>query len=311
MTWKLIRHFDSKSIQVQGAGYMQGPVALNCGNLIRVYYAARDFDGKSFPTYFELDINNLDRIIYIHKDSIIPRGPCGTFDDDGIMPACALQVDENIWMYYSGWNRRITIPYHNTTGLAISEDGGRSFRRMFNGPILDRTPYEPFMSVTPWVIKSDIWSMWYVSGISWIDIDGHLEPTYGIRHAKSIDGITWIREKNFVIPMRHSEEAIARPTVIFKNNTFHMWYSFRNSRNFRDGDGSYRIGYAYSIDGGKWIRADQLNKVPRSGLEWDSHMQCYPYVIDIKENFYMFYNGNSFGKTGIGLAIWEGPLLAK
>lgn len=306
MAWRLLRHFSTNSdLDIQNSRHMQGPVALHCGNFIRVYYADRDLSGKSFPTYFDIDINNLDKIIYSHKDPIISWGPCGTFDDDGIMPACALYVGKYIWMYYSGWNRRITIPYHNTTGLAFSKDGGKSFRRMFNGPILDRTPYEPFMAVTPWVMKSDIWHMWYVSGKSWININGKLEPTYGIRHAKSHDGIIWNREENFVIPMRNSEEAIARPTVIFKNNTFHMWYSYRDSRNFRDGDGSYRIGYSYSIDGKTWIRADQVAEVPRSGLEWDAHMQCYPYVIKINGNFYMFYNGNSFGKTGIGLAIWE------
>jgi hypothetical protein len=34
-------------------------------------------------------------------------------------------------------------------------------------------------------------------------------------------------------------------------------------------------------------------------------MQCYPYVIEINGSFYMFYNGNSFGQSGIGLAVLE------
>ena len=31
-------------------------------------------------------------------------------------------------------------------------------------------------------------------------------------------------------------------------------------------------------------------------------MHCYPHVIKFKKNLYMFYNGNNYGKSGIGLA---------
>jgi hypothetical protein len=33
-------------------------------------------------------------------------------------------------------------------------------------------------------------------------------------------------------------------------------------------------------------------------------MIAYPFVLKHKGQLYMFYNGNGFGKTGIGLAIW-------
>ena len=31
-------------------------------------------------------------------------------------------------------------------------------------------------------------------------------------------------------------------------------------------------------------------------------MMCYPYVFKLKDEYYMLYNGNSFGKNSIGLA---------
>jgi hypothetical protein len=33
-------------------------------------------------------------------------------------------------------------------------------------------------------------------------------------------------------------------------------------------------------------------------------MQTYPLVIQIGTKKYLFYNGNGFGKTGIGWAEW-------
>lgn len=34
-------------------------------------------------------------------------------------------------------------------------------------------------------------------------------------------------------------------------------------------------------------------------------MQCYPYVIAIDGKTYLFYNGNGFGQSGIGLALLD------
>jgi hypothetical protein len=34
-------------------------------------------------------------------------------------------------------------------------------------------------------------------------------------------------------------------------------------------------------------------------------MMAYPFVIDINHRKYMFYNGNGFGKSGIGYAVLE------
>jgi hypothetical protein len=31
----------------------------------------------------------------------------------------------------------------------------------------------------------------------------------------------------------------------------------------------------------------------------------YPFVLRHKNEIYMLYNGNGYGKTGFGLAIWD------
>jgi hypothetical protein len=287
---------------------MQGPVAIALEKNIRVYFAARGMDGRSYPAYLDVAANDPINVLTVHEEPIMPFGGIGTFDDDGSMPACALEVGSEVWMYYSGWNRRTTIPYHNTTGLARSSTGGQTFRRAFDGPILDRTPDEPFMAVTPWVRRNGgEWEMWYVSGTGWIAVDGRLEPTYGIQYAESADGINWKRFGKLVIPMRHENEAIARPTVVKRDGRYHMWYSYRDSVDFRDGKGSYQIGYSFSANGRDWIRQDANSGIGR-GSGWESTMQCYPYVLELGNDLLLFYNGNSFGQTGIGCAVWEGPL---
>ena len=82
-----------------------------------------------------------------------------------------------------------------------------------------------------------------------------------------------------------------------------MWFCYRSSNDFRDGIGSYKIGYAYSLDLINWIREDSLAGISLSNEGWDSKMICYPYVVETKYGIYMFYNGNGFGKSGFGYAI--------
>ncbi len=310
MAWKKLgRTFCLPASDARPRTHVQGPVAIALTDRVRVYLAARDSNGRSYPLFVDVSLEDPTRVLQVHDQAIIPYGHIGMFDDDGIMPACAMSVEDEIWLYYSGWNQRVTIPYHNTTGLAKSFDGGITFVRAFDGPILDRTHLEPWMSVTPWVIRShSLWRIWYVSGLRWVQIDGRLEPVYGIKYGESDDGIHWRRPGDLVIPQRHPNEAIARPTVIEVGGAYHMWYCFRDSVDFRDGAGSYRIGYAFSPNGREWQRADHLAGIDRSAEGWDSTMLCYPYLLGTQNRIYLFYNGNGFGQTGFGCAVWEGEL---
>ena len=73
-----------------------------------------------------------------------------------------------------------------------------------------------------------------------------------------------------------------------------MWFCARGS--------AYRIYYAESDDGLTWQRRDEPDlTVSESG--WDNEMVEYPFVFDHDGDRYMLYAGNTFGKTGFGLAI--------
>jgi hypothetical protein len=77
-----------------------------------------------------------------------------------------------------------------------------------------------------------------------------------------------------------------------------MWYSYRGNNDIQ----TYRIGYAESINGVDWIRKDEEVNFDTSKKDWDSEMVCYPFVFIYKNDKYMLYNGNNYGKTGIGLS---------
>jgi hypothetical protein len=76
-----------------------------------------------------------------------------------------------------------------------------------------------------------------------------------------------------------------------------MWYSYRGER--------YRIGYAASRDGMRWLRRDDLAGIEPSSDGWDADMIEYPAVFDTRRGRFMLYNGNGYGRSGLGLAVQE------
>jgi predicted GH43/DUF377 family glycosyl hydrolase len=307
MKWRKcgrIFHFEPSAHR--GTTHIQLPTPWDRGDVVRVYFAARNLKGQSYPAYIDVDRKDPTKVLEVHDGQILALGSFAMFDEDGIMPNCVSRVGEEVWMYYSGWNRGGNVPYHNTTGIAVSHDNGNTFERKFDGPVLERTHLEPWMAMTPWVVREGkMWHMWYAAGTGWENVDGKLEPVYVVRYADSEDGIAWRRTGMNCLPQLRRNEAQAHPCVIRIGSTYHMWFAHRDPVDFRHGAGSYRMGYASSEDAIRWNRHDDDAGIDVSTEGWDSKMLSYPSVIEVDGKYIMFHNGNSFGQTGIGAAILE------
>ena len=118
-------------------------------------------------------------------------------------------------------------------------------------------------------------------------------------------GISWKHINEEIFERKEELEASTRPTVIYKNSIYHMWFCCRGIEEFRDGKDAYRIGYAWSKDLKKWNREDEKAGIYVSEEGWDSKMMAYPYVVETPYGPYMFYNGNGFGQSGFGYAVLE------
>ncbi len=277
---------------------------------VRVYYSTRDAQGRCTPSFMDLDKNDLNNIIYIHPEPILALGSAGLFDDCGIMPTWLMNHHNGEkWLYYIGWTVRNTIPYHNSIGLATSKDGVH-FAKMFDGPVLGTIATEPLFTGSACVLFDEgIYKIWYLSCTEWHkpQESAILEPCYNIKYAESNDGIHWHREGLVAIDFEHPDEGgISRPSVIKYKDHYKMWFSYRAKDDFRDNtDRSYRIGYAESLDGKSWKRLDNHVGIDISETGWDSQMIEYPMVFDNNGTLTMIYNGNGFGKSGFGYAIYE------
>lgn len=272
--------------------------------VLRIYFGPRDAEGLTRTGFIEVDIDEPRRVLYVHETPVLSLGRLGAFDDSGAMPSCLVTHEQKLYLFYIGWNRTVTVPYRNAIGLAVSTDGGLSFERASEGPVLDRHWLDPFFCASPFALIEDgKWQLWYASSTGFVVVNGKPEPVYHIKHAQSLNGLDWTRTAAPCIPYSFPDEANARPCVVRERGKYRMWYCFRGSVDYRTNrEQSYRIGYAESPDGVAWTRLDHLVGVDRSDEGWDSIMMAYPFVYEHRGMKYMLYNGNGFGETGIGYA---------
>jgi predicted GH43/DUF377 family glycosyl hydrolase len=271
------------------------PVPEDIGDgLWKIYFSGRNDHNQSHIGWALMDMNNPDKVVEYSTEPVLAPGDLGCFDDNGVTPSCVIREGDETRLYYIGWNPGSTVRMHLYGGLAISTDGGATFKRWSRAPILERCPTDPFLNTAPWAVRGDVhWHLYYVSGTEWVHKD---LPRYNIKLATSKDGKVWKRDGHVCIDfLDSSENALARPYVVREDGIWKMWFAHKGAE--------YRIGYAESEDGITWqrhIAGAGLDVTPGS---WDSDMVEYAAVIRHKGQRFMFYNGNNYGYDGIGLAV--------
>jgi hypothetical protein len=295
------RIFDPERVSHEGMSAALMPIAEvldHTGGLIRVYYSPRDTHNRSQVRYFDIELNNPTKIIGNPDEPLLSHGKLGAFDDSGMTLGSVVNFSGKRLLYYTGWNLTESVPYNNSIGVAEFTNDLK-LKRLGDGPVMTRTLNEPYSCASPFVMNdSGLLKMWYASMDKWVEEKGTLKHYYNIKSAHSADGVNWVRPAQVAINYSNpSEYAFGRPFVMKEDGVYKMWYSFR-------GD-AYIIGYAESKNGVNWTRLDNLAGISTSNSGWDSEMLEYPFIFDCQSDRYMLYNGNDFGKSGIGLARFE------
>jgi len=275
------------------------PFAEKINNsLFRIYFSTRDSKNRASTGFIELDLDNPAKIRKIAKKPLLRPGSIGTFDENGVMASCIVNYRNKKFLYYTGWTSTKSTPFSWSIGLAFSFDKGKTFVKFSEGPIISRNVYDPYFVGSPTVILDDnIWKMWYVSSSGWKKYQDRWIAPYFLKYAESKDGIDWKLSEKIALNLNPDEKGLGRATVIKENGKYKMWYSVAKN--------NYLIGYAESKDGKKWIRKDNLSGLKASKSGWDSKSVEYPYVFKKNGQKFMLYNGNNYGFTGFGYAVYS------
>jgi predicted GH43/DUF377 family glycosyl hydrolase len=276
------------------------PYFLN-DEIIRIYVACCDENMVGRIGFVDLRADNPSEILNVSAEPVLDIGEPGAFDENGIVPTSIVEVDDKLYLYYVGYQLGMKLRYFQFEGLAISNDGGASFKRAQRVPVTDRGDQELLNRTSAFVRRRDgVFQMWYVGGSEWTSVNGKALPVYDIRYMESFDGINWPAAGRVCITYANeNEHAFGKPFVFEHDGLHRMLYSVR-TRSL-----GYRIGYAESADGHNWTRKDEEVGIDVSASGWDSEMLAYASIVQHKDKVYMFYNGNNCGETGFGFAVLE------
>lgn len=281
------------------ASHASYPTALPLDNgLVRIFFSPRDRENRSSVGFLDLSlIDERWEIVQLAREPSLRPGPRGAFDDSGVTVGCVIRHGERLRLYYLGWSLSITVPFRNFIGLAEAAAASVSFTRVSPAPVLDRSGADPFTLGYPWILREPSqWRIWYGSHLAWGKAG--LDMTHVIKTGRSFDGVAWQRSGEIAIDIAGPPEyAVSRPCVLRDGDRYRMWYARRAP--------DYRLGYADSADGSRWVRRDGEVGLEPSADGWDSDCVTYPCVFPHGGRLYMAYNGNGFGRSGFGLAVLD------
>lgn len=296
--------------------YAQAPATLIFDDFVRVYFSCRpprDENGQfvSYTAYVDLDRKDLSKVIGVSKKPVMELGRKGTFDEFGTYPLSVIRVNDEVWGYYGGWTRCVSVPFTTSIGFVKSTDSGVTFQRVGDGPLLSFTQDEPFNLGSARIRKfNDMYYLFYVAGDQWVVVNDRPEISHKIRMATSPDGLNWVKHnKDLISNYWDDNESQASPDVFYANGKYHMFFCGWIPSSFRETK-SRKIGYASSTDLINWSRDDSKAGIDiSSGDAFDNEMVAYPHVFELDGKMYMLYLGNEVGRYGFGLAVLEGDLL--
>lgn len=257
---------------------------------IDIFFSSRNTKNISSIGEFTFDTKlkkkSICKKIFTAEKSKLP-------DQHGVSYPLILKYNRRTYLYYVGWKRNKIYKFENNLLLAIKK--GRKYHRIKK---IIKSNESPFGSGSCFILKKDkIFYMWFTAFIKRNKKKKNdLNYEYIIKVATSNDLKNWkVKPQRCIDFKSNFENAISKPSIIYKNGKYHMWYCYRGK--------NYKIGYAISDDGINWLRKDGNVKFIGKVFKWDNLEKCYPSVVQVKKKIYMIYSGNNYGKKAIGYCI--------
>lgn len=273
------------------------PTPILIGDKIRVFCGFRDKNGVGRVGYVDLNADNPAEVLAVSERPCLDIGIPGCFDDNGVVPCAVTRIEDELYLFYAGYNIGYHVRMIIFCGLAISRDDGVTFQRVSHVPIMERTDNEYLFRVIHTAIRNDDgWMLYYGAGNHFLQGKKKTLPVYEIQLLE-VPNLHDLRKEGIkVVCNEGKEHRVGRPYVVKDGNLWRMFFGGGTE------DIPYQLAYAESDDGRKWTRMDEKLNLHRSESGWDSEMMAYPAFVRYKGKAYLFYNGNNYGYEGFGYA---------
>lgn len=264
-------------------------------DVYRMFFNSRDSLQRS--SVFSVDLN-LQEMILIEgsfREQFVLSDEKSYFRD-GISLGSTFHINCETWIGFMAWINPPKRHWFGTIGK-FKLDENLNITNIEDKPWFDLDSIDPVSLSYPAFYKNrGKLRMWYGSTITWDAGNG--EMLHVLKEKSSLDGNDFQNTGRFIQWQMNTSQAFSRPSIIQTQNIFLMAYSVRGNQD------KYRIEFSIidNVDSAEEIEILHVGKFSNSGWDWESEMVEYPFLVSHEQNIYMFYNGNGYGRTGIGVA---------
>lgn len=285
---------------------------LKLGDSYRLYYWAKGEDSRSRICMAQSSVDRPNE--WQGLGAVLERQENTDYNWVGPSFPFVLPRSGRPWlMYFGGWGKaRADGKLPNSTGLALSDDDGVTWRHWGDEPVmpLDR-PWDCEGTGSVSVIETDgRLRMYYTAIGSYAPKPegvrtghGEIIPRIGVGYAESDDGVHWDKPLDdlMVSPRGFDTEPYeyisSKPFVLRDSGGWRMWVSTFGY--------AYRVRSLVSSDGLHWQWAPggiggDLGVGEPGGF--DDHQRCYACVLKEGDEYRCWFTANGFGATGMGYA---------
>ena len=297
--------FKVNKLEPWAVSHCYVPTAIELRDRIRVYAAFWDENKYGRLGYVDVDKENPEVVLGYSKTSIMDDGSLGAFDCDGVTPLSVIEYDDEIRLYYAGW-QKFNLPhkrYTIFTGLCVSGKSGAHFERYQKDPIIGpRHEGETVRTGGFTTLINGQWKTWIATHSKDVIVRGNTTPAYNLETMQSQDGYIWPNDQKVIYPIKDNEILGYGRSAIWKEDEV-----FQGLFSVRSWDARYyAMHHATSLDGNIWSPLnDQSDRAFTASHTCDGQEEvCFPSIIKQKNRLLMFYNGDNYGEAGLRLAIY-------
>lgn len=276
------------------------PTPYVMADRVRVFFAGCDDDLRGRVFFADFAPEPPFPVIGRSPGPVFDVGPRGAFDCDGVNPSQAFRLDGRLALIYIGWERGpAEAPYTLIAALAISDDEGQSFTRL-KAPLLPPIPGERFFRTAASMDRhGERYRLLYIGGDSFVMGDnGRALPVYSLMELASDDLMDWGGPGRVLMApdVEGGEVGFGRPVVVpagAAEGGDQLMVSLRT-----------RAGYTLvetpmNFEAG--TRPPLAPVVPGPFDAWEDEMTCFGAPCVVGDHELLFYNGNGYGRSGMGL----------
>jgi hypothetical protein len=293
------------------------PFALVEGEQVRLFYAGADSDGHRRICLATAPLSDLTA--WERHGPLFERGPEGSFDHNWCVLPCLHRFGDRWHLYFTGnegFSTGLGLQNFPGIGLAVSDDGVNftkySDEAVITGDQTAEFPENRGIAGGGTILEdvqedgSILYRMYYTLAVGKPNKDMRLDQEKHCAVCFSRDGITWTDHRIVMSPrpeVAREDAAVAAPYVWREDSGLYLMIYCPIGTQW----GFYSLAQAVSEDGFHWYRGEgDENVVLTPDKEdpdsWEHQMVEYPSVLRTEEGLTLFYCGNGYGATGIGVA---------